>query len=268
MSRVPLDVRALRDEVAGAGIATPWRSVDVVAETGSTNADLLARTVAGEDIGGAVLLAENQTAGRGRNGRSWTAAPHAQVIMSVGVDSAGVPSSAWGWLPLSAGIAVVDAVFAVTGVRTGLKWPNDVLARTDGPPRKLAGILSEVAAPHPVIVLGIGINVTLGADEIADPVAVSLQDLGASRVDRTALVSRLLHELAERIGQWRDGNAPADDYRRRSLTIGARVRALLPGAKEVTGQATDVDDQGRLLIDTGRDTVTVSAGDVVHVRAV
>jgi BirA family biotin operon repressor/biotin-[acetyl-CoA-carboxylase] ligase len=262
-----LDERALRDELAGAGTATPWRSIDVVAETGSTNADLLARVIAGEDIGGAVLLAENQTAGRGRNGRSWSAAPHAQVILSVGVDSTGVATGAWGWLPLCAGIAVVDAVLAVTGVRTGLKWPNDVLARAEGPPRKLAGILSEVAAPHPAIILGIGLNVTLGADEVGDPIAVSLQDLGASEVDRTALVSRLLRELAVRTGQWRDGYPLVDDYRQRSLTIGSRVRAILPGGDEVTGDATDVDDQGRLLIDTGLETVTVSAGDVLHVRA-
>jgi BirA family biotin operon repressor/biotin-[acetyl-CoA-carboxylase] ligase len=263
-----LDDRALRDEFAGAGATTPWCSLDVVTATGSTNADLFARAMAGEDIAGAVLLAENQTAGRGRNGRSWSAAPHAQVILSVGVDSGGVAPGAWGWLPLSAGIAVVDAVLAVTGVRVGLKWPNDVLARTDGPPRKLAGILSEVAAPHPVIILGIGLNVTLSADESESPGAVSLQDLGASTLDRTALVSRLLHELADRIGQWRDGRTLADDYRQRSLTIGSRVRASLPGDKEVTGVAADVDDQGRLLIDTDQGTVTVSAGDVVHVRAV
>jgi BirA family biotin operon repressor/biotin-[acetyl-CoA-carboxylase] ligase len=262
-----LDQLALRDQFVGACNAMPWRSIDVVEATGSTNADLLARAAAGEDIGGAVLLAENQTAGRGRNGRSWSAAPHAQVILSVGVDSSRVAASAWGWLPLSAGIAVVDAVLAVTGVRTGLKWPNDVLARSDGPPRKLAGILAEVAAPRQVIILGIGLNVTLGADEAGDPVAVSLLDLGASTVERTTLVSRLLRELADRIGQWQDGLSPVEDYRQRSLTIGSRVRAVLPGDDEVIGTATDVDEQGRLLIETGQGTVTVSAGDVVHVRA-
>jgi BirA family biotin operon repressor/biotin-[acetyl-CoA-carboxylase] ligase len=262
-----LDQRALRDDVVGAGDAMPWRRLDVVDATGSTNADLLARAAGGEDIGGVVLLAENQTAGRGRNGRSWSAAEHAQVILSVGVDSTGVPSSMWGWLPLSAGIAVVDAVFAVTGVRTGLKWPNDVPARTDGPPRKLAGILAEVAATRPAIIVGIGLNVTLGADEAGDPGAVSLQDLGASTLDRTALVSRLLRELADRIGLWRNGDRPAEDYRLRSITIGSQVRAILPGDDEVTGTASDVDDQGRLLIDTGDGTVTVSAGDVVHLRS-
>jgi BirA family biotin operon repressor/biotin-[acetyl-CoA-carboxylase] ligase len=249
-----LDEPALRRELADAGTATPWRRIDVVTETTSTNADLLARAAAGADVGGAVLLAEHQTAGRGRNGRSWSAAPHAQVILSVGVDSARVPTSGWGWLPLCAGIAVVDAVRAVTGVRTGVKWPNDVLARLDGPPRKLAGIL------------GIGLNVTLSAEEAGDAGAVSLRDLGASTVDRTALVSRLLAELGDRIGQWRDGSPLADDYRQRSLTIGRRVRAILPGGGEVTGIAVDVDDQGRLLIDTGQQTVTVSAGDVVHLR--
>src|SRR5689334_19827174 len=108
----PLDAASLRDEVAGAG--RHWRELDVVEQTGSTNADLLARAAAGEDIAGAVLIAEHQTAGRGRNGRIWTS-PGAQLTMSVVVDGGGVPPDAWGWLPLATGVAVVDTVAAVGG---------------------------------------------------------------------------------------------------------------------------------------------------------
>src|SRR6202162_3911502 len=130
--RAPLDAETLRDGLVGPRLS--WRQLDVVAETGSTNADLLARAEAGADIDGSVLLAEYQSAGRGRHGRQWSAPPGASAAL---------------------------------GVEAGLKCPNDVLV-TEG---KLAGILAEVASPTPVIVLGLGLNVTLTAEEAPDPVA-------------------------------------------------------------------------------------------------
>jgi BirA family biotin operon repressor/biotin-[acetyl-CoA-carboxylase] ligase len=185
--------------------------------------------------------------------------------MSVGVSAEDVPADAWGWVPLATGVAVVDAVAATTGVRAGLKWPNDVLAGGG----KLAGILAEVAAPHPVIVVGIGLNVTLQPGDIAEPGATSLALLGAD-ADRNELVRSLLRELAVRLGGWRDargaGAALVTDYRARSLTIGSRVRAVLPGDREIVGDAVSVDEQGRLCVDTGADTVAISAGDIVHLR--
>src|SRR6516162_6088964 len=149
--RPPLDEAALRAALIGAGLG--WRQLDVVAQTGSTNADLLARAASGIDIDGAVLIAEHQTAGRGRHGRGWSATPRAQITMSVGVSVVDVPTEGWGWLSLATGVAIVDAVaplLEVTGVRAGLKWPNDVLANGG----KLAGILAEVA--RPVVVIGLG----------------------------------------------------------------------------------------------------------------
>ncbi|MBU9764010.1 biotin--[acetyl-CoA-carboxylase] ligase [Mycobacterium sp. TNTM28] len=258
--RPPLDTDALR-----AGLSAPWRQLDVVDETGSTNADLLARAGAGEDIGGAVLLAEYQNAGRGRHGRAWTAPPRSQVVLSFGVDASGVPVDRWGWLPLATGLAIVDAVGEVAGVRVGLKWPNDVLVGPGG--GKLAGILAEVASPSPAIVVGLGLNVTLTADEAPDARATSLTQLGAATVDRTPLTQSLLRHLAARITAWRTGDrALAADYRVESVTIGHRVRAVLPGDSTVQGTATDVDELGRLIIDTGTERVTVSAGDVTHLR--
>ena len=256
----PLDVAALRAELIGTGLG--WRQLDVVAQTGSTNADLLARAASGIDVDGAVLIAEHQTAGRGRQGRGWSATPRAQITMSVGVSVVDVPTTTWGWLPLATGVAVVDAVaplLQATGVAAGLKWPNDVLAGGG----KLAGILAEVAKP--VVVIGVGLNVTQAPEEVTR--ATSLLDLGVAAPDRDQLVCSLLRELGERIVQWRSA-APqlAADYRTRSLTIGARVRAQLPGGKEVVGTARDIDDQGRLCLETDGETVVVSAGDVVHLR--
>jgi BirA family biotin operon repressor/biotin-[acetyl-CoA-carboxylase] ligase len=240
----------------------PWRRIDVVEETGSTNADLLARAAGGEDIDGAVLIAESQTAGRGRHGRSWSTPPHSQVALSAGVGVGAVPSDAWGWLPLLTGVAVVAAVGEVTGITVGLKWPNDVMAGT----KKLAGILAEVAAPAPVVVVGLGLNVT----EAPDPAATSLSMLGAGDTDRTVLADTVLRHLARRIDGWRAA-AGADatlaaDYRTHSVTIGSRVRAGLPGDRAVEGVAADIDDLGRLRIDTGAEVVTVSAGDITHLR--
>jgi BirA family transcriptional regulator, biotin operon repressor / biotin---[acetyl-CoA-carboxylase] ligase len=238
----------------------PWR-IDVVSETGSTNADLLARAAAGEDIDGAVLMAESQTAGRGRNGRSWSTPPGSQIALSAGVGVGSVPSEAWGWLPLLTGVAVVDAVAEVAGVAAGLKWPNDVLVGTG----KLAGILAEVAAPQPVVVVGLGINVT----EAPDPVATSLAAHGAA-VDRTVLADVVLRQLAARIAAWRAAQgadaALSADYRSHSVTIGQRVRATLPGDRAIEGVAADVDNLGRLRIDTGTEITTVSAGDITHLR--
>ncbi len=219
--RLPLDPAALRDGLVGPGL--PWRRLDVVAETGSTNADLLDRSAAGEDIDGSVLLAEYQSAGRGRHGRHWSAPPLTQIALSVGIDGSSVPRTGWGWLPLATGVAVADALNALdstAGVPAGLKWPNDVLV--DG--GKLAGILAEVAAPASTIVVGLGLNVTLTAEEAPDPAATSLLLLGAAPEDRTALTRRILRELAGRIDAWRTaGGADATliaDYQRYSLTIG------------------------------------------------
>ena len=264
VKRAPLDGAALRDEFIGPQL--PLRQLDVVTTTGSTNADLLARHAAGEDIRGAVLLAEHQSAGRGRHGRSWSAPARSQVTISVGVGAEGVPAAGWGWLPLLTGVAMVDAILASTGIEAGVKWPNDVLVGTC----KLAGILAEVAAPEPVIVVGLGLNVTLSAEEAPDPRATSLHMLGATMLDRDALVAGILRELTTRIGRWRSASGPdpalMDDYRRHSLTLGRRVRASLPGNHEITGYAIDIDRQGRLRVDTGPGVVTISAGDITHLR--
>jgi BirA family transcriptional regulator, biotin operon repressor / biotin---[acetyl-CoA-carboxylase] ligase len=264
-----LDEAALRAELIGTGLG--WRQLEIVEQTGSTNADLLARAASGADVAGAVLIAEHQTAGRGRHGRGWSATPRAQITMSVGVSVVDVPTTGWGWLPLATGVAVVDTVAPLLegiGVQAGLKWPNDVLAGPAESQGKLAGILAEVAKP--VVVIGLGLNVTQAPDEIDGPGATSLLDLGVAAPDRNQLVCALLRELGRRIVAWRAARgadwALASDYRARSLTIGNRVRAHLPGGKEVVGTATGIDDQGRLCLEDGGETVVVAAGDVVHLR--
>jgi BirA family transcriptional regulator, biotin operon repressor / biotin---[acetyl-CoA-carboxylase] ligase len=274
--RPPLDSAALRGELVGTGLG--WRQLDVVAQTGSTNADLMQRAASGADIDGAVLIAEHQTAGRGRHGRGWSASPRAQITMSVGVKVGDLPTATWGWLPLLTGVAVVDTVaplLQAAGAGAGLKWPNDVLA---GPPDsmgKLAGILVEVT--RPCVVIGLGLNVTQAPEEVdrsvGAPAATSLLDLGLASPDRDQVLQALLRELGRRIVSWRAARGAdwqlASDYRERSLTIGSRVRAHLPGDTQLVGTATGIDDQGRLCVEpegSPGQTEVVSAGDVVHLR--
>lgn len=264
MDRPALDAVNLRARLTGP--QGPWRALDVVTETGSTNADLLARCAAGEDIDGVVLLAEHQTAGRGRHGRHWVTPPRSQLALSVGVAADAVPTSGWGWLTLATGVAVADAIVDVLGLQVGLKWPNDVMVG-DG---KLAGILAEVAAPRQLIVVGLGLNVTMTAEEAPDPAAVSLGMLGAAMIDRNIWADKVLRHLASRIAAWRAAGGADDalqaDYRRHSCTLGVRVRADLPGGQRVEGIAEAIDDTGRLVIDTGAGAVTVAAGDVTRLR--
>ena len=238
---------------------------------------MIARAAAGEAIDGAVLIAEHQTAGRGRNGRTWVATPRAQITMSVAVPADAVPTEAWGWLPLAAGVAVVDTVadgaWHGRDVTVGLKWPNDILAGTGGSFGKLAGILAEVAVPARTIVVGIGLNVDLREDELAaTDGATSLVALGAEELDRDRLIRKLLSHLGRRVEDWQRASGADEalraDYLARSLTVGSRVRAMLPGGAELLGTAHSVDEQGRLRLTTADGIVPVSAGDIVHLRPV
>lgn len=254
-----------------------YSSIDVVAKTGSTNADLLARA---DDPGAdrAVLIAEYQEHGRGRHSRTWVSPPQAQIAASVLFRMPGdIDSASLGWLPLLTGIAVVDALRSVARVDADLKWPNDVLIGG----RKVAGILAEVAWPRsagssgagstPAVVVGVGLNVSLREDELPVPEAISLSLADADVTDRTTIARALLRSLAQRWTNWEDNDfSPsvlAPDYRARCVTLGAQVRADLPGGTSIVGTARDVDDNGRLLIATGGETVAVTAGDVTHLRA-
>ena len=250
-----------------------WREVKVVAETGSTNADLLAEARSGAQEG-LVLVAEEQTAGRGRMGRRWVSPPGCALTFSVLLRPAGVPATLLGWLPLLAGVAVASALRDTAGVGARLKWPNDVLAGD----AKIAGILAERWGD--AIVIGIGINVLQRRGELPVPTATSVLRAapaapGAGPDTRERLLTGVLHELARRYSAWLDQPHPGDadgcglrqEYLRRSGTVGAAVTVTLPAGQSLTGTAVGVDAAGRLEIRTSTGLVRVSAGDVVHLRS-
>jgi BirA family transcriptional regulator, biotin operon repressor / biotin---[acetyl-CoA-carboxylase] ligase len=257
-----------------------WSDVAVVAETGSTNEDLVAAARDGA-AEGRVLVAERQTNGRGRLGRSWQSEPGAALTFSVLLRPTRVPPPARGWLPLLAGVAVTAGIRAQTGLAVSLKWPNDVLAGAPGrgsarrpAPRagKLAGILAEQAGD--AIVVGTGLNVAASPDDLPEATATSLAELGAPCVDREELLAAILREFEHWYRRWSGGDSPGDaiasglraEYLRNCATIGKQVRVELPGGATISGRAGDIDGAGRLLVTAGEAVEPVSAGDVIHVR--
>jgi BirA family transcriptional regulator, biotin operon repressor / biotin---[acetyl-CoA-carboxylase] ligase len=259
----PLDADALRAALGGR-----WAQVDVVERTGSTNADLLVAAADGAPDR-SVLVADHQEAGRGRLARSWVAPPGSGLAVSVLLRPTGVPPSRFGWLPLLAGLALLDTIRTVTDVPAGLKWPNDLLLGAGQ--RKAAGILAEVGdAVRPAVVIGIGLNVAASPPD--HPGATSLAAEGAT-VDRGQVLTTLLGCLAERESAWRESRGDPEatrlraDYRAGCATLGSEVKVELPGGSTLHGIAEDVDRDGRLLLlePAGRRRA-VAAGDVVHLR--
>jgi BirA family biotin operon repressor/biotin-[acetyl-CoA-carboxylase] ligase len=283
LSRPPLNEAALRRALVVAGGL--WTELRVVAETGSTNADLAAVARAGAPEG-TVLVAERQTAGRGRLGRSWQSPPRSGLAVSVllrpgqpSAASPGVSSARFGWLPLLAGVALAEAVRRVSTVDAVLKWPNDLLLRHDGAERKCAGVLAEAVPANgeqePAVVLGMGLNTSLRADELPRPDATSLVLAGAE-ADRDPVLRAVLRSLERWYTTWRTAAGDAvssglrDAYVFHCGTIGRLVELHLPDGGRLRGTAEDIDDGGRLVVrsaDSGERRV-VAAGDVVHLRGI
>ncbi|KAA0935391.1 MULTISPECIES: biotin--[acetyl-CoA-carboxylase] ligase [Streptomyces] len=270
LDRPPLNAVALRRAlVRGGGL---WSDVQVVARTGSTNSDLVALAADGKAEEGAVLVAEEQDAGRGRLDRRWTAPARSGLFFSVVLKPTGVPVERWGWLPLLTGVAVATGLSRSAGVDTALKWPNDLLVTVEGAERKAGGILAERAGADAVVV-GVGINVTLRADELPVPGAGSLALAGAVTTDRDTILRTVLRSLEQWFVKWRDvqGDPAAsglqDTYAAGCATLGRRVRAELPGGRSLTGEAVALDGDGRLVLATGEGVQQpVGAGDIVHLR--
>jgi len=267
-----LDLLVLREELVAPN--GPYAALDVVARTGSTNADLVAAAADGA-ADRTVLAAEEQTAGRGRRARTWVSPSGSGVYLSVLVRPTSVPPARLGTLGMVAGLALMHVATETAGIDAVLKWPNDLLV---GPGRtKAAGVLSEVAADGRAAVVGVGFNVTALPDG-AEPgpgglPAGSFAEVGAQVTDRTELAASFLRAFVELETAWRlnDGDVERSGvltgYRDACGSIGQRVRAELPDGA-LTGVAVDVDPDGRLLLKLDDGTPeAVSAGDVVHLKA-
>ncbi|HEY6470916.1 MAG TPA: biotin--[acetyl-CoA-carboxylase] ligase [Candidatus Dormibacteraeota bacterium] len=230
-----------------------------VARTRSTQDIVLhaARSGAAE---GLCCIADEQTAGRGRQGRAWSAPPGSALLVSVLLRRS--PAVASG-VPFAAGLALVDSLEAMAGVSAGLKWPNDVLVEG----RKLAGILCEVAPSgvqegRVAIALGMGVNLRVGAYPDG-AVGISLHDVVERPPDAEALFRAWIDRLWVRLATLERGGIPAvvADWRAVALGLGQPV-TVRSAAGTLEGIAVDVEDDGALLVRSGDDVHRVLAGDV------
>ena len=265
-------------------------SLTVIPEVTSTN-DSLRSLVARREAGGeptdfTVVVSPNQTAGRGRLGRAWVAPPGASLAISVLIapviaqprtarESAGsLRLEQYGWFPLIAGVAVARAVQSIVpAAKVGIKWPNDVQISGS----KVAGILTELVAETGELIVGVGVNLSMTPDQLPTPSATSLAIAGATLTgDELAD-----HFLAEFLTQLRQLTTSFVDHAgdpttsgiatvvsELCTTIGAEVRAELPGGGVMIGTATGIDSSGRLLLrEAASDSpVAVAAGDIIHLR--
>ncbi|MEU8268293.1 biotin--[acetyl-CoA-carboxylase] ligase [Sphaerisporangium sp. NPDC049002] len=262
LDRPPLSQAALSRAVVRPGGL--WSQLTVVDRTGSTNADLAqaARDGARE---GAVLIAELQLAGRGRLGRAWTAPARSGLTFSLLLRPALSPARQ-GWITLLVGLAAASAVHRVAGLDVRLKWPNDLLVGE----RKIAGVLAERV--EGAVIVGMGLNVSVRAEELPVTTATSLAIEDAECTDRDPLIRAVLREIESHYRDWlaADGDADACGLRAAyiamSATVGQEVRVELPGERLLTGVATGVDGSGHLIVRADGVEHALSVGDVVHVR--
>ena len=236
------NVQRIQDEVA-----EYWPDVRWVESTGSTNADLLNDNAAP----GTVLIADEQTAGKGRLGRQWVTPKGSQLAMSTVVDLGDTPPPL-GLLSIAPSVAVTDVV-----PQAQLKWPNDV--QIGG--KKIAGILSALDMPR--VIVGIGINVAMRTEDLPVETATAL-NLEGIDVDFDDFTADILTAMGVRFRQWQERDPQLlEDYRRVCTTIGQEVRLeLREGEETVRGLVTGINDEGEVLIDD----VAYAVGDVHHLR--
>lgn len=217
------------------------------------------------DGDGRVVVAEEQTAGRGRRGREWLSPPGLNLLVSVAMRPGIAAQDAW-QLGLAAALAAADACSAVAPI--ALKWPNDLVSATDD--RKAGGLLIETMAEGDRLsgaIVGIGINANWRLDDMPEALrgtATSLADLAGEPVDRVALLARLLGRLEEELDAIEAGHSPLERYRARCSTLGRTV-TIATADGSVTGRAVDLDAAGALVVEAVDRLHVLSSGEVVRV---
>jgi BirA family biotin operon repressor/biotin-[acetyl-CoA-carboxylase] ligase len=281
-SRVPLDAAAFADMV---GQGRALSRLDLVKTSPSTNTALLEAVAAEPEEWPhlSALVADHQSAGRGRAGRSWATPPRAALtgsyVVRPGAQGGAVPREAYGWAPLVVGLATVRALRRA-GIGAFLKWPNDVVVEAGardipewGRWRKCVGILCETVPGQDAIVAGIGINVSQEPSELPVAHAASLATLGAASLDRTVLLRSLAGELRDAVDGWAADAAAGESERVAAAvaaacaTLGWEVAVDVPGGNPVSGKAVRLSPEGGLVIATASGEQTVLAGDVRVRRA-
>lgn len=250
------------------------RVLHVLPQVDSTNRAALDLAQAGAPDG-TVVVAEEQTAGRGRLGRSWHSPPGENLYCSILLRRLAPPErlANWlSWIPLVSGLAVLRTVESLTTLQPSLKWPNDVFVGS----RKVGGVLCEssgIGTPAAAVVVGLGVNVNVSRETFPlelQAIATSLAAETGHRIDRVALLAELLREIETRF-EFLLSDRPAlvrDEYSRVCATIGRQVLVRLATGETLQGLADSIDADGglRLIQEGSGQLMTVRAGDVVHLR--
>jgi len=245
--------------------ALAGRPARVLAETGSTNDDARAWARDGAPHG-AIVLAEEQTRGRGRLGRAWMSRPGEGLYFSI-VLRPKLPPAAAPPLTLAVGLALLSTARA-SGAEAYLKWPNDLLAVESGVRKKCAGVLTEMATSgahieHVIVGIGLNVNVEAFTDELA-PIATSLRRCVGHALDRGAVLRRLLSALDERYAAFVErGTAATVRAWKAEVDFLGKAVNVSHGDERVHGIAEDVNDEGALVLrKPDGTTLALWAGDV------
>jgi BirA family biotin operon repressor/biotin-[acetyl-CoA-carboxylase] ligase len=238
-----------------------------VASTGSTNSDLISQAAELQDF--SVLITDEQVAGRGRSGRSWEAPSGSSMMASVLLRPTGVAPTQFSWLPLIAGLSLANAVSSFGGAKRAMvKWPNDVMIGD----QKVAGVLSEALPDFSGVVIGAGLNVYQTREQLPVDTASSLALEGISVPSVDYVFAEYLRNLRRNYEDFIScrgelaGTELLSAIRDTCSTIGRSVRVILPGDKELLGEAVDIDELGRIVIAHDGKHTAVSVGDIVHLR--
>lgn len=242
----------------------PWPAPHVLAQVDSTMTWMRNHADAPD---GTAVIADEQTSGRGRLGRTWVSPPGIGVWTSVLLRPERVDADSLGVLPLKVGDAIAEHLSTLSGVSVSVKWPNDVVIEIDGRVRKIAGVLTE-RLPDGAIIIGAGANAIRSATMPADVLpehAIAVDQLGGTvSVTREEVAIAVLIGIAEAARSWASGELGLATFRSRCLTLGRQVAVTGAGASEVwTGVAVDVDANGCLLVRRpDAAVIPVTAGDV------
>jgi len=238
---VELDQTSINDALKGG-----YWSVHAVEEIDSTQSALKSSSPKHGDV----IVAEYQSAGRGRLDRTFEAQPGSALLFSAYIEPRRHRDE-WGFIPLLVGLSVAE----VLGIEFYTKWPNDILS--DG--GKVGGILCEVHGDG--IVIGIGLNVSMTEEELPVPTASSILLTVGREPDRNELLPAILKEIAFNLAEWESGEDLIDDYLDSSATMGKRVSVQLPDGRKIEGVAAGISNNGELLLDSGD---VISVGDIIH----
>lgn len=214
---------------------------------------------------GVAIVAEEQLAGRGRMGRTWTSPAGVNLMVSLGLRPRLPADGAWGLGPATA-LAARRACMSVAPV--DLKWPNDLVAGDGG---KLGGLLVEVASEAQRVrqaVVGVGINANWPPEEMPSElqgIATSLSAVAGRSIDRVELLRRLLEALEDELVGLEAGRSPLPRYREACVTLGRAVIVDTPSGR-IEGFAVELDDRGALVVDAGGSRISVASGEVARVR--